>query len=276
MTIAGVGHYLDQHPLWVPTKIKAKRKCAASANQQDAEKNGIYRENQEEMVKKKRKRGSSGNGTGSTAAAIRFDQGTDCGTGATCIIRGVTATSPKLKIPGMTRFRKSCRVPLPRPWMRAAWPAVALHADTWPGNPFHGDDWHGMALPDLWNAALNSQTFQLQLPNNRGPALIAAKLGSAHATIKVKLKALVRDAGRRGNDAVTALLIKFDVQEPKNPSNDKTTSPTKALYDQVPSVSKTSRPLKSDPYLFKSLQVPSTRLTWAKIIKIQSFLKIFK
>ncbi|KAJ6534871.1 hypothetical protein B0H19DRAFT_1080289 [Mycena capillaripes] len=34
--------------------------------------------------------------------------------------------------------------------------------------------------------------------------------------------------------------VSFQVQESKNPSNDKTTSPTKASHDQVPSVSKTS------------------------------------
>ncbi|KAJ6534872.1 hypothetical protein B0H19DRAFT_1184371 [Mycena capillaripes] len=47
--------------------------------------------------------------------------------------------------------------------MRAAWPAVALHADTWPGNPFHGDDWRGTASPDIYNAALTSRTFQVQV-----------------------------------------------------------------------------------------------------------------
>ncbi|KAJ6577956.1 hypothetical protein B0H19DRAFT_1121956 [Mycena capillaripes] len=55
--------------------------------------------------------------------------------------------------------------------MRAAWPAVALHADTWPGNPFHGDDWRGMALPDIWNAALTSHTFQVKPSSASGPAM---------------------------------------------------------------------------------------------------------
>ncbi|KAJ6520839.1 hypothetical protein B0H19DRAFT_1162443 [Mycena capillaripes] len=53
--------------------------------------------------------------------------------------------------------------------MRAAWPAVALHADTWPGNPFHGDDWHGMALPDLCNAAL-TQTAVVSLQGQVKPS----------------------------------------------------------------------------------------------------------